>query len=153
MVRAGDLAEGAGTVLKGLDGVDNIELTNAHSRVAPHAGLMFTALVMDGTGSSPSPGWAGPRARFTPSVTCAWTVEDAGEQLGERCQLVSWCSACCWIHCSTAKFGAIWSQCITSKQGIVSATCSRGWIGRDSGSLRPEHAVGFASTQIRNRCP
>jgi len=30
MVRAGDLAEGAGTVLKGLDGVDNIELTNAH---------------------------------------------------------------------------------------------------------------------------
>lgn len=29
-VRAGDLAEGAGTILKGLDGVENIELSNAH---------------------------------------------------------------------------------------------------------------------------
>jgi hypothetical protein len=29
-VTAGDMAQGAGTVLKGLDGVDNIELTNAH---------------------------------------------------------------------------------------------------------------------------
>lgn len=29
-VKAGELAEGAGTVLKGLDGFNNIELSNAH---------------------------------------------------------------------------------------------------------------------------